>query len=687
MLIGGGEGSTFDPACTLRNSSGNQIQVVRTGTTSGTFTGLSRYTQYQLVAYAGNSAGSVYSSPVIVWTLPENPTIAKPVVSNIGRTSATVTPGIVTDDGGKAITEVETYIKGGSYGNALTSIGKGTSAKSVTGLKPNTSYQVITRATNGLTEYYSDYTTFTTIGNPPTITDVYASSLSLTGSTINYTATYEHNAEFQHFKVQWRYPGSSTWNTLSTSNNKITGTNFDSLSENRIEYRITVTDNWNRSTISPILNYTVIFDYSNDITNLKCVENSDGSYTISGNWTKRLRTKAKPTMLLGTDGSQHSDEIVTTTSTTYLDSITDTSFSTKTKIYKNKRTPKTFCLYIRVNNSNNVITKYINVPAKDYPNPINIINKNGSVSSNQMFTITKDILDKHTIIKSLRQHDIIKLSRTMRYIDIDSRGTYDNKNIFTNTITLTLGVFNIEINYTVKHISGILYSILFNSIKIKTTNGKNVRIRNNSLSLSLNDGNSNYNYKVLLNIPNITVTSNYLSIDPTGYATYFIQDNNINTTVSIKLQADWRPEFDVSTSASNSNTYSKTIECGNADVANNHLVNIKVIDENGIDRASGKTLKLTDGSSVISYNGGTATNGNTDSNKFIYSNNGLPLRLDLGAEYKIKQIQIQRRILSNNEYPRNYIIGRNKNLELCYIFYDSNVSDMYIETNKIYNVN
>ena len=55
---------------------------------------------------------------------------------------------------------------------------------------------------------------------------------------------------------------------------------IDSLSENRIEYRITVTDNWNRSTTSPILNYTVIFDYSNDITNLKCVENSDGSYTI-----------------------------------------------------------------------------------------------------------------------------------------------------------------------------------------------------------------------------------------------------------------------------------------------------------------------------------------------------------------------------------------------------------------------
>ena len=160
MLIGGGEGSTFDPACTLRDSSGNQIQVVRTGTTSGTFTGLSRYTQYQLVAYAGNSAGSVYSSPVTVWTLPENPTIARPVVSNIGRLNATVTPGIVTDDGGKAITEIETYIKGGSYGNALTSIGKGTSAKSVTGLKPNTSYQVITRATNGLTEYYSDYTTF-----------------------------------------------------------------------------------------------------------------------------------------------------------------------------------------------------------------------------------------------------------------------------------------------------------------------------------------------------------------------------------------------------------------------------------------------------------------------------------------------------------------------------------------------
>ena len=64
------------------------------------------------------------------------------------------------------------------------------------------------------------------------------------------------------------------------------------------------------------------------------------------------------------------------------------------------------------------------------------------------------------------------------------------------------------------------------------------------------------------------------------------------------------------------------------------------------------------------------------------------MRLDLGNEYKISKIEIQRRILgNNNDYIRNYIIGRNKNKELCYIFYDSQVNNQYIESHKTFVVN
>lgn len=680
------ENGTRDVASVLRNNAGTEIGVIRNGTSSATFTGLTRYTPYYIVGYACNSAGGGYThntGGVLVYTKPENPTISKPTISNIGRLTTTVTPGVVTDNGGKTITEVETYIKGGAYGNTLTSVGKGSSAKNLTGLQPNTTYQVITRATNGITEAYSAYASFTTIGNPPTITDLYATNLSLTGANILYTATYDHNASFKNYLVQWRYPGTSTWTSLTTSNNKITGTNFDSLNQNNIEYRIIVTDNWNRSTTSRILTYTVLYDYTNDITNFKYVANANGTYTISGNWTKRLRNKLLPCMITGTDGSQIVDDIITSNST--LDSITDTSFSTTTRAFKNKRTPKSFMLYLRPSSSNKLIVKYLTIKAESYPNAINTINSSGNKVSRQFSTITKE--DGNVVTKKLRQHDIIKLSKTMRYIDIDSRGTSDSKNTFTNTITITTGRIVTSIKYTVTHISKTLYMISFDEIKVKTNDNSNIRIRNNSFSLLLNNGKGdNYNFRTRLYMPNMTITKNYTTIDSSSFTSYFIQKDQVNTPVNINIAMNLKPEFDCSEDwITQSNDYTKTIVGGNADVATNHIVNIKVIDKDGVDRAYGKTLKLTDGSAVLTYNGGNPTNGTTDSNKFVYSDNGLPIRLDLGAEYQIKQIIIQRRILSNNEYFRNYIIGRNKDLELCYIFYDSNASNTYKETSKTIN--
>lgn len=679
---------TRDMACVLRNSAGTQIGVIRNGTTTGTFTGLTRYTPYYIVGYACNSVGGGYThntGGVLVYTKPENPTVAKPTVSDIGRLTAKITPGTVTDNGGKAITEVETYIKGGSYGNTLTSIGKGSTAKTLSTLEPNTTYQVITRATNGITESYSAYTSFTTIGNPPAITDVYASSLSLTGAKINYTATYDHNASFKNYKVEWRYKDNTSWNTLSLSNNTIIGTNFDSLNHNDVEYRITVTDNWNRSTTSQILNYTVLYDYTNDITNFKYVANSNGTYTISGNWTKRLRNKLLPCIITGTDSSQVVDDIITSNS--ILDNISDTSFSTTTRAFKNKKTPKSFMLYLRPSSSNNLIVKYLTVNAEAYPNAINTVNSSGNITSRQFSSITKE--DGNTIIKRLRQHDIIKLSKTMRYIDIDARGTFDSKNNFTRTFEIITGRITTSIKYTVTHISGVLYMIVFDEVKVKTNDNSNIRIRNNSFSLLLNDGKGdNYNFRTKFYMPNMTITKNYTTIDSSTFTSYFVQKDQINTPVNINIAMDLKSEFDYGgTWSVNANDYTKTITGGNSDVATNHLVNIKVIDKDGVDRAYGKTLKLTDGTAVLTYNGGNPTNGTTDSNKFIYSNNGLPIRLDLGAEYQIKQIVIQRRILSNNEYFRNYIIGRNKDLELCYIFYDSNASNTYIETSKTINTN
>ena len=678
----GGEGTTFDPACTLLNASGNEIKVIRNGTTSGTFTGLTRYTKYYIRGYASNSAGGGYTSNVEVWTDPENPTINKPTVSNIGRLTATVTPGVVTDDGGKTITEVETYIKGGAFGNTLHSIGKGTSAKNVSGLEPNTMYQVITRATNGITESYSAYESFTTIGNPPTITDLYAKDVTTTNATIVYTATYDHNASFNKFVVQWRYPGSSTWTTLSTSNNKIINVDFTTKPDNLIEYRITVTDNWNRSTTSPSMYYRISSDYSNEITNFKYTHNSDDTYTITGNWTTKLYNKIDICLIQGWQTQKYYEICGDITNM----SMNSSGFSFKTKPYKNKHLPISFMLYIKTKFGNDII-KYLNVKEQPYTNAINIISKKSGNLSAPMSTIVKD-RNNLTELKVLRQHDIIKLSRKIRYIDIDSRGTSSSISI-SHSGKLVLGRFTITYTYNFTHVSRTLYEFKFNSMKIRTNDNSTIRIRNNNLTINLKtDSNTKINFNCRFILPNMTVTSTDKDIDTSLYTTYILQPDIINTPITGNIIGNWNSEFDYKNNVSNSDNYSIVKNYGNSDIMNNHLVNIKVYDDTGVDRALGKTLKLTDGSNVLTYNSGNPTNNTIDSNKFIYSINGLPMRLDLGNEYKISKIEIQRRILgNNNDYIRNYIIGRNKNKELCYIFYDSQVNNQYIESHKTFVVN
>lgn len=682
----GGDENTRTATSFLFNSS--KVMLTQGPDNSYTFTGLTRYTPYYIRGKALNSVDTAYTDYLLVYTDPENPTISAPTISNSkvssgiqGVASVDVTPGVVTDNGGKAITQVETYIRGGQYGSTLTSIGTGTSKKTVNNLLPNTEYYVITRATNGITESYSGYKSFITLGNPPEFTDIYASNLALTSSSINYSAKYEYNARYKEYQVEWRYPGTNTWTKLAKSTNRITGTNFDDKNDNRLEYRVTVTDNWERSTTSNILSYRVLFNYINDITNIKAVRNSDDTFTISGNWTKRLYTKIQSAYILGSE-LQNVYEIPGNISNM---TTSQTGFNFKTKPYKNKRIKKTFTIYLKISTYNNDIPiSSIEIPAESYPNAINTVNKSGSVVSRQFSSIGYNTEGKLEV-KRLRQQDIIKLSKRMRYIDIDSRGTLDS-HLMTKSGELVNGRITVQYSYDLIHVSKILYNFKLTNLKIKTNNNSTIRIRNNNLILVVNDGKST-NYKCQFTIPNMIINSTYQSIDTSSFASFLLQPDTISTIVTGNLTLKWNSEFDYQNNISNTINLSSTLNFGNSDIANNHLVNLKIYDNSGNDIALGKSIRLTDGSNPIIYNGGNPTNNITNSNKYIYSENGLPLRIDLGSEYEISKILIQRRILdSSNFYSRNYIIGRNSNKEICYIFYDSSINGQYHETNKIINV-
>lgn len=442
---------------------------------------------------------------------------------------------------------------------------------------------------------------------------------------------------------------------------------------------MTVTDNWNRSTTSNVLSYRVMFDYTNDITNFKAVRNSDDTFTVTGNWTKRLYTKIDTCLILSHQ-SQQNMELAGSFSNL---SMTQTGFTFKTKQYKNKYLYVDFMLYINTKCSNS-ITNFITINGSNYPNAINTINKSGSVVSRQFSSIGYNNQGKLEV-KRLRIHDIVKLSKTMRYIDIDSRGTSSNISI-SKTNTINLGRFSLDYSYIISHISKTLYRLDFTKLRIKTNDNSTIKIRNNNMLFTINKNDSR-SYKLSFTLPNITINSSYQELDFSNYYGYFLQTDNNSTTIKGDLFTYWWPEFNYQQSINLQSSFSQVKSYGNSDILNNHLVNIKVIDKDNIDRAAGKVIKLTDGSNPITYNAGNPTNGITDSSKFIYSENGLPLRLDLGQEYEIKRIEIQRRILTNNSYIRNYIIGRNKDKEICYIFYDSNRDNEYNESNKVFNVN
>ena len=408
------------------------------------------------------------------------------------------------------------------------------------------------------------------------------------------------------------------------------------------------------------------------ISNLKVTPNSDNTYTISATWNQKVYNKLEYAYIFGKDEEQRSPDRIGT------ETKSATGISIKTKAYKNNKLSKMFYLTVRLSCYRYNITKQITINSEPYSNAINIISKKAGNISRPMSTIVM-LQNNYTQLKQLRQHDIIKLSRKMRYIYIDSRGYEDNKSIIDETVEFDIGKITAKINVSYMHLSGPIYQYVIQSLKLKTSNSSTIRIRNGGLILSIEGF-------TCASINDLQLNGTYQDVDVTQLSgnTFLIDNQSITFTPKVTIKLN--PEFDFASTSTTKSLTSKTLSYANSDVVNNHLLEIQVFDNNGNDVSSGKDVKLSDGTNPICPYGTTtksATNGITNNpNLSIYSNNGLPLVLDLGKEYNISKIKIWRKYNSSNVYFRNYIIGRNNNKELCYIFFDSKVTDGYIETSN-----
>ena len=151
--------------------------------------GLTPNTTYYVRAYATNSAGTAYGNEISFATLiPSIPTITTNTVNSITQTTAT-SGGIITSDGGVAISERgicwSTTPNPTILNNKTTNgSGFGFFTSNILGLIPNTTYYVRAYATNTACTAYGNQVIFTTLNlTIPTISTLSVSNISQTTAT------------------------------------------------------------------------------------------------------------------------------------------------------------------------------------------------------------------------------------------------------------------------------------------------------------------------------------------------------------------------------------------------------------------------------------------------------------------------------------------------------------------------
>ncbi len=183
-------------------SADNLADSVTSGTGSGAYSksiaGLAPSTTYYFKAFASNSAGTVYGEVKQLATKAAvPPTVQTNAATAITATSATF-GGNVTAAGNDPVT-VRGFVWGTSSSNLSNNVevgsGTGSFTKEITGLTHSTTYYYKAYATNAAGTSYGQVKSFatTTITAPAVQTNA-ASSISMTGATLNGNVTADGGA-------------------------------------------------------------------------------------------------------------------------------------------------------------------------------------------------------------------------------------------------------------------------------------------------------------------------------------------------------------------------------------------------------------------------------------------------------------------------------------------------------------
>ena len=181
-------------------------------------------TQYYVRAYAMNKMGIAYSEEVVFTTLKQVvlPTVTTASASSVTETSA-VTGGNVTSDGNASVTErgvVYATTQNPTTANTKVASGSGMGSFvcNLSGLQPNTKYNVRAYAVNSKGTAYGEEISFTTNKQVvlPTVTTTAASSVTETSAVTGGNVTSDGNASVTERGVVY-----ATTQNPTTANTKV----------------------------------------------------------------------------------------------------------------------------------------------------------------------------------------------------------------------------------------------------------------------------------------------------------------------------------------------------------------------------------------------------------------------------------------------------------------------------------
>lgn len=617
--------------------------------TSGTFSGLSPNTTYYARANASNGKYRGYSSVVSFTTTGNNPTATSLSISNITRTSATVSIN-------------GTYDTNASWGGwecaygTTTNYGTSTTG-SMTGLTPNTTYYVRGRFKDNWGRW-SGYvsTSFKTTGNAPSITSHGVSSYGQTTMTMKYGASYDTNDSLSSYK--WEVGTSTSYGKTFTNTNSLTG-----LSANTTYYyKLTVTSSQGRSSTATGSFKT---DYATQsVTSITAEDITETS--ISG-----VVNIPNPTWLTNlTIWIYSGDTLINTiskssglsTSNTFLfeDLSPGTTYNIKARIIT------------KTQNSSggyNSAIKELSVTTVD-ASPVHIIKADGTDKKYKMYVMGKG---------NIYNPDMMGWQNGYY-----ATGTIGQALSATLTQSTEVDGGATASTTWVEILPNIPYTITNNDTEVDfVIHGTNATDNITTVGYTISPG-VTYTYTGTSNTNKLWISIKSSTNPIVNYATAKYFKLNIFRTIEKTLI----PKDNI-VCVNGKIRYIDITQAGNTINNGSHIVALKVYDSAGNDIALNKTVTMIKGKGPLNLS--RITDGSITSSDYATiegkTSNDLEtiVRVDLGKEYTdIDHITLWRYYTDNRTYYNTKLYGRDAKTQLTWKFQDFRSQGEYAETSSGY---